>query len=528
MNEYKILVCEDSQSEREDIQLFLNSIFRGSTEVRLNLKLVPFDKVKEELEKEHNLLILDLYDKDAPEEHKDKGVNVLMHNQELNRIPTVVYTSMGDTLGFDEDVMKKKYPCLIKKITKIHNTYENLAKFVRGFILSNQKGHEHYRLYNENDTSLSLSIRLIGSNNFSYILYRIYENFEKKTIVVYPMKSGLSGAVLFRLKISDRTFILKISTEIDALRKEHSNAIKLYHQFPNHLINHVDPEEYLSFDENVLGILIKNVDQAQTFFDFLSQVTTNHEMIETYLNSLYLDGNTLSDHFRKVRGNSNDWTAIFSRMDEWNLDRIEASLCEVKPIVQKYYGEIDIEEFRSVVIDNKYKQLSKSNLLDEKFKKTNVLSHGDFHSKNIMIQSGQRPVIIDTGLISYQHWSLDISRLIANIFTMGIDDNHISFFELDSIKSNIVIAEKILERKTITLDGRNDNVIAALNWLVKNVENIYSELFTTFEFQLGLMKEFLQLSYRVDTIPPGKRALAIIIAHKCLLKANENVSRPEN
>lgn len=133
-------------------------------------------------------------------------------------------------------------------------------------------------------------------------------------------------------------------------------------------------------------------------------------------------------------------------------------------------------------------------------------------------------MIIDTGLLGYKHWSLDIARLIVNIFIMGIDTENINYYELSSIEKDLIIAEKILERREIDFDGVNDNAIAALNWLIENVENIYDDLYTLFEFQLGLMKEFLQLAYRIESVPPGKRALALIVAHKCMIAANRSVS----
>lgn len=522
MNKYKILICDDSTSEREDIQLFLKQIFLTSSDIELELKAVSFDKVNEELETNYDLLILDLYDENA-EIHKDAGINILMRNEILSRIPTVVYTSTGDSLGFDEDLMKNKYTALIKKITKVHNSYENLVEFVKGFIIANPRNKGHYHIYNENDVSLDLSIRLIGFSNFTYIMYQIFEDIGKQVITVYPMTSGFSGAVLFKLKYGNLTSILKVSNDINALRTEFENAILLYKNFPSHLINHIDSKEYLALENKVIGIMIKNVDDAQTFFDLLINKSITKAKIANYLELLYLDGNSLKDHFSNKRGEKKDWSAIFDNMNERKLAMVEKSYMDLQYVVNKYYdNKVDVNDFKNLVIYKRFHNLSIEKLLNDKFRKNLILSHGDFHAKNIMVQS-DRPVIIDTGLLGYKHWSLDISRLIANIVTMGLDYNTIDYYELSSIEKDIVIADSIINKNEIPFDGVNDNAIAALNWLISNIENIYSDLYTLFEFQLGLMKEFLQVAYRFDTVPPNKRALAIIVAHKCMMAANDNV-----
>lgn len=523
MNDYKVLVCEDIISEQEDIRLFLNSTFRELNEFNLSLDIVDFNDVNKKLEGEYILLILDLYDKSSKDGHKDKGVNVLMRNQATKQIPTLVYTSMGDSIGFDEDLMKTKYPALIKKLTKIHNSYENLTSFVKGYLLSILNENNYYSLYNDYDINLTMSIRNIGGNNFNYILYKIYEKYNKNKIIVYPMTSGLSGAVLFRLEFENKVFILKISAEISKLKEEHQNALELYKEFPCHLTNSINMEEYYSFDNNVLGILIKNVDNSQTFFDFVVDKKTKIEQIENYLSSLYLENQSLEYHFKKKKGKEEDWTSIFNKFDEMKILLIKKSNKELISIIQKFYTKIDIEDFRRLIILKNYQNLNQTALLDKKYKKSLILSHGDFHAKNILVQNGVNPVIIDTGSLGYQHWSLDISRLIVNLFILGIDKDHVDYFDLYKIPQYLDTVEKIIYLKEIDLQEDNKNIVISINWLMSNIKQIYIDSFALFEFQLALMKEFLQISYRFDTIPPNKRALALIASHKCLIEANKNV-----
>jgi CheY-like chemotaxis protein len=522
MNNFKILVCDDSETEREDIELFINKAFQAYPDIKLEFTLADFDQMNQELKKDYDLLILDLLDENGGN-GINEGTRVLMRNTGLNKIPTVVYTGTGDYLQFDEDAERGKNPSLIKKITKVHNSSENLIQFVKAFVLGNLKNQDHFQLYNEHDVALNLGIRLIGTSNFTYITYQIFEENGQQLITVFPMTSGFSGAILFKLKYGTKTSILKLSADATALRKEHENAMQLYHEFPGHLINHIGPKEYIALENGVIGILIKNVDDAHTFLDLIIDPVSTKDQIEVYLDTLYLEGNSLKDHYAKNVRDKKDWSAIFDQIDDKKMLMVESAIKELSSIITKYYHEIDVDEINRLTLDNKYKHLNIERLTDVVFQKNLVLSHGDFHAKNIMVQNGTRPIIIDTGLLGYKHWSLDISRLIVNIFIVGINHGQLPYYELGSIPADLDMAKLILTRTEIKPDGVNDNVIYALNWLTKNVEGIYGGLYTLFEFQLGLMKEFLQISYRLDAVPPGKRALALMAAHECMIVADINV-----
>jgi hypothetical protein len=518
MDKFKILICEDEERDIRNITLYLNDIKKEFLETEFSIEIVDFNKIYRELLNEYDLLILDLYDRKSD---TNAGENVLLHNNGEKKIPTLIYTAAGDALGFDLKLNKPKYPFLIDKLTKIHNSGENLKDFVRFFIVENGN-KKYYTRYNLYDTLLNLGIKALGENNFNSILYKISKKFANNSIIVYPMNSGLSGAVLFKLNIDNSLFILKAATDIDKLREEYENGGLLYHKFPSHMVNHIEGEEFYSYDKSVLGILIKNVDDSQTLYNFITDSNNNQSDIQKILNDIFLASNGLSNHYQNQKGNETEWISIFDKIDDLKLSWIEKSYEDLKLIVLKYYKEIKIQDLELLCIDHKYNNLNKFNLLQDNYKSRLVLSHGDMHAKNILIQNKIRPIIIDTGALGYQHWSLDISRLFANIFTLGIDKDTINYFELEAITKNIELFERILNHET-TEDDINNNIVFTLNWLNNNLKNIYGNSINQFEFYLGLAKEFLQISYRLDTIPPNKRAEALIIAHKLIEKANDNV-----
>jgi hypothetical protein len=469
-----------------------------------------------EVSNDFNLLILDLVNQETGYE----GDNILKHN--TKQIPTLVYTSKGDEVMFELKEKKMEFPFLLDKLTKLRNG-DNLKAFIKQYILRQNIPESMYSLYNENDLILINSLITIGENNFNEIIYKIAEKRRTQKIIIYRMKSGLSGAILFKIEIDGNYYVLKLSKEVEKLKEEHKNAMELYHKFPNRLVNHVDYDEFYTYDNSTLGILLKEVANSKTFFDFVISPETNNTKIKKFLKNLYNDDQGLKNHYHNNKQDVNDWTAIFNKITEQKIFLVNEAYKELKPIIEKYYHLFDIEDFRRLSIMHNYNKLNLNALLDAKYKKMLVLGHGDFHSKNILVQSGHHPVIIDTGSISFQHWCLDICRLIVHLFINGTDFDSVDYFELSSIPRYLDIVDKLLVQEELVLDDVNNNNFHAINWLTKNSSIIFKPEFEIFEYQLGLMKEFMQISYRVDTLPPNKRALALVAAHKSMIAANNNV-----
>ena len=145
-----------------------------------------------------------------------------------------------------------------------------------------------------------------------------------------------------------------------------------------------------------------------------------------------------------------------------------------------------------------------------------ILSHGDFHAKNLLISSTNRPTIIDTGGFCYDYWCSDISRLIVHLFIEGIDNGTYDFFDIDKQIERIKTVKKIIEGDEIEVESDalgNNGFINAINWLRENAISIHTtDFYTDWELQLNLGLEFLKASYKTITLPPGKRVLALLSA----------------
>jgi thiamine kinase-like enzyme len=522
---FKILYCDDNQRERENLELLIEKKLSSLNGIDVEIKCEDFDNSFREIKSKYDLLVLDLHDDNSSKPQKDTGVDVLIQNESQLKIQTIVYSSKNNEVQFFEEENIKKYSSFLKLIPKKHNSYDNLIEFVKGIIINKIPTETYYHLYNENDVSLRLSVERIGSEHFNYILYLIFEKYNS-IITVKPMPSGWSGAVLFELLINNNNYVLKLSKDIQSLKSEHQNSIDLYNLFPDQLTTTIKQDECFSFDKSVFGFLIKKIDNSMPLLNYI--INQKNELpINEVLNEIYISDKSLSNHY-KIRIDINkkmDWSSIFEKINLGKVEWVKKSYEELKPIILNFYKEIDLDDLERISIAYRYKNIDINKSLDKKLKKDLVLSHGDFHANNILIQ-GKRPFIIDTGALGYQHWALDITRLIVSVFILGLDKDKFDFYDLERIEYYKNIGENIICLTPTNIKNGDDNynALVAINWIIKNVKNIFDrQQYTLFEFQLALMKEFIQVSYRKETVPPNKRALALILADISLEKANENV-----
>lgn len=508
--EIKVLICEDDHEHLIDIKLYLDE-FAKSNNMTVIYSDVDFVNYHSELKKDYDLLILDFYDKE-----KEKGETVLSHNEHNKKIKTLIYSARI----VDYESLKTKYTCLAGHKPKL-STGDNLKDFLLSFLFNENLIEKSYNLYNDDDIFLLADIRSIGERYVNELIHKISHNINgSETFTLKRMTSGLSGALVLKLILGNSVNVLKISKDVDKLRLEHTNAKIKYQLFPSRLTISIKDEEYESNDKTVYAILIKEVNDATTLFDYVISAT-NYNLIENVLSDLFIGTYSLSEHYSKNKDSKSNWNFIFNKIDKFKFTLIDRAYDDLKILIDSY--NLNITNIKNLVVDNHYLLMDISKTPNELIKHR-VLCHGDFHSKNILVQ-GTHPIIIDTGNIDYLHWTIDICRLIVDLFVSGFGVNSLDYYDIDQIEPGVEIAEMIITQNKIPYDGKNDNFICSINWLMENCSNIYNENFSIFEYQLGLMKEFLQISYRVGTVPPNKRAIALIASNICMIKANESIKK---
>lgn len=518
MNDLKILFCEDAGIDITLVDAYIKNIKSKFTEINIDLKTTDFDQVFSKLNDPYALLILDMY---KGNERVGEKVLDFIVNQNIV-LPVIIYTTGS------KDVNLTNYNDIIKKYGFVSNVIikgdkgEDLRIAIERIIFQKDR-IIYFQPYDEDDIFLQAEIIAIGKNSVNEILYKIKSDIAfKDTFILERMSSGFSGAAVFKLKHDNKSSILKISREIETLKKELENANRLYMQFPSRFRINIGSKEYSN--DKVVAFLIEEVECGLPLFKWL---TENHDKdgIDTFFQDLFLK-NGLKEHYSKRKDTKKEkFVHIFKKFDEIRYSLIQKAIKELGPIIDHFpdlqFNESDI---KNLILYGSYRNLDKNKLLEDKFKKELVLCHGDFHSNNIMVQE-KRPVIIDTGGIRFDYWCMDLCRLIVNLFIAGVDKNTYDFYDLRKIKNNFEIACQIINQEIIASDKENKGYIHAINWLTQNVEEIYGDLYSKWEFQLGLMKEFLQASYRTNYIPPSKRVLALLSANKCMISANEEIKK---
>lgn len=462
---------------------------------------------------------------------KNVGEIVLNTVKELKlNIPTIIYTQGSiDDYTIQYDVIIKENPFIfgnpILKSTAGHELKNRIKDTIENKYL--QKNHSLFNI-DEDDILLKAEIRSIGEQNLNKILIKIRSHlaFNGK-FVIERMSSGFSGAAVFKLLFDNKIKVLKISNDKDKLKKEHENSKELYNEFPSRFRIHINSnEEKILETEQSYAILIENVHSSNTLFDWLK--TADKNGVANLFCDFYSKENGL-EYFYKNHIEQNDkvkFVQIFETF-KTNYALVATVIKELQPIIDYLKETFNQKDIKNLVLNGDYEKIDKNNLLDKEYLKNKILCHGDFHSKNIMIQSSHNtPIIIDTGGIKYDYWCMDICRLIVHLFVIGFDQGTVQYFDIAEIPENLDIARRIINLESIDEDKNNignDGYIYTINWLLNNVATIYGDLYCKWEFQLGLCKEFLQASYRVNSTPPNKRALSLLAAYQCLLAANKNI-----
>lgn len=527
-NGFTIFYCEDDLTSNAVIESFLLELkikYSNITYKRVSFDDIIIKKVLDTTKPD--LLILDLLD-DKDKKLKGRSILTLIKSSQ-NKIPTIIY-SQGKT-GSKEDVnlsqLKKDFSFILESIKKFNDASdEELKNVIEIQIL--KRLPVQYKLKNENDLILQLQISMLGEVNLNQIINKIKESLEiENEIILERMISGYSGAVLFKFINENTTYVLKVSAETLKLEEEFENAKKYYPKFPEKFFNYISPEKFYTANNNIIGILIKLVEGGNTLFDTIKDTIDFSNNLKPLLEEIFINNYSLKKHYKEQRKKNEKkgiietrhWSFIFDKFKGSKYSIIENVIEELHPLISD--SSMNNSNMKNLILNQSFELLDKNKL--EKINSL-VLCHGDLHSKNILIQ-GSHPFLIDTGGINYNYWCFDICRLIVDLFIKGIDADSKAFYDINKISKNVKLAKTIIERKKIKLDGKNDNFINSINWLVSNCSEIYDDLFSKFEFQLGLMKEFLQVSYRVGTIPPNKRAIALISANECMLIANETVKK---
>jgi hypothetical protein len=146
------------------------------------------------------------------------------------------------------------------------------------------------------------------------------------------------------------------------------------------------------------------------------------------------------------------------------------------------------------------------------------LSHGDLHSRNILVTRRSRARLIDPANIDHLHWASDIARLCVDLLVSGIDHGKESH-KWDQMPNWCEFIKTFLGSRDFVESGPDEtdsSLKTALSWIRYNIYAIHrleaDEDRLEGEVLLAFAIEFLRASYRKQELPTPKRVLGLLAA----------------
>ena len=548
MDKLKILHFDDEESQKDRIQIWLENLnrYNQSNGIEFKVDILYYsenfctcpDEFIQKIKNEEgvDLIILDIYDKNKSNNRDSsdpkgspEGLGILNYlqakNEELEK-PIHVVIASKNYLPHQVDNLRRKYPFVNREFISKSEDHETI-----NIIIENDFMYQDRTLLYEFDVLdgwLQSSIKALGEDTLTKVLSYIRNRKSFKGIFhLSRLASGFSGASLFKLRMGDESkeYVLKVSSDIEKLKDEYDKSSGHYRLLDASLSLRFD----IGFEIDGVFAFLVELAEGFTLFDYIksnSFDTVAGKLHKLYYTQRYKEFYTNKDIDKNYRN-------IFSSLDEIWLSKIKNNIQNMSSLL-----DWAITKDKSLSFDKDYiiAMLSDDDV-NEKWNDSNlkkaiklppkplVLSHGDFHAKNIIIANSENAFIIDTGDMGYHYWCMDISRLIVYLFLYGVDNGDYEFYSHEQIFENYKIAKSIIDLDSDSLNNLDSKsgYIDTIIWLIDNAEQIHGNLYCKWEFKLGLMKEFIQYSCWEISCSPSKKVLALFASNYALERAEEEV-----
>lgn len=541
MKKIKILHWDDKSSEKQFSEVTVNDCLK---ELNIETEYIEFTTKQKEFENlikenEFDLIILDLESEKDNEKESKKGFELLndIILKYKNKIPILIWT-IHDNFSSIVNNFRNKYSLNIKLLPKSLKTDPNFIPKVKETLyemLSSKP--EMLEIITYNDVNTQHTISKIGIENINGLITKYFKikynqvqvdrNIIKSVRAINP---GYSRAYLIVVEFKTYSKLFKLSNNYTQIMTEYRNLKQFADQIKSALrvdYERIDPDDI--FYNGWYTIIYEYIPHNKSLFDWLSDIGNKNKTneIENIFKNIFSKHGILQlnkvDKTLEKPVNEN----ILQDIDKSRVSYINTAYKELSIILKQFESDYKCNKediLDSILENHSYSYISKSKIKTPTSKL--YLSHNDLHANNILLDDQNIPRIIDPGNVQEKHWSSDICRLLVNLIIRGLDTKEIDFFKLETItKWFDPIINLIRDKSNLEINDKYNNIgfIMAINWLRNNVEKIYSDRYKEWEFQLGIVVELLKSSYKTESLPPGKRALAIMLACKVLEIANENL-----
>lgn len=539
MSKFDIIIVEDKDSDLDAIKCCLriiesecNITFKQSSYLNHNVFLTEYQKCKGSMN--CDLLILDYCQ--GKDVHIHAGL--ILKNLQQAPIPTILISQSEDKL---KKVKNCNYKFVLDYISKNHDTFaDNLYSKVEGYfkkiiaidyIKSNLIPSYDYAIkafmdFFDEDVIYFLISEIINRLNLQYI---------EQKIEINSIKWGYSKAFVLELSIGNIKLAFKVSSDMEQIRNEYKNYSSYKALFP---LDMILPDLVSVKSETLYANLTRYmVDGSKTLFDWLLS-NRKQKKVSKILEKLFL-GEGLITLNRSKNSSEKTFNILLKPFNSFRKVLIQKAVNEIEVLI----NETDFENLQIFSNDNF------PNNLNINYNKENylVMRHGDFHSKNIMIQNNDGIKIIDIAKIGYQYWCVDYCRLLVNLIIEGLDYNSKDYFDIKLIYNRVQSISTLIDNlgkasNKNHLDIKQNHLDIgfrhAINWIFNSIalisdpalENCDEKPYESnkIDLKLGLMVEFLKASYKSNSIPPNRRAIALLLAYKCLDSISDDERKPEH
>jgi hypothetical protein len=386
--------------------------------------------------------------------------------------------------------------------------------------------------YQKTPIALKAVIETIKPENVISLAYKLLKRRFSKVEAKF-VTAGLSGAFVLRVDCyleaeagktpEIRKLLLKMSRDREMLVREYSRRQDNYSGFGSLFVQFVDqtPADVESHGWYALGGEYK--ENAKTLLEWLLGNPPINEIDRT-LRILFLDAGLKDVYSSYIWDSETSPNEHLSKiLTTSRAARIELALDELGSLGQTFGRRCS---FSLALIENFIFSGRVDALDGNRFALGTRLckTHGDLHSRNILVDQNGLPKLIDPANIEQSHWAADIARLIVDLIVTGLDAGTESH-KWNKIKEWYEVSQQVIRGEHVpTKDARNAGVTAALDWLRGNLFGIHSQSaiqpISEWEFKLSLAVEFLRASYRQQDLPSPKRVLGLIAACEALRRSS--------
>jgi len=489
-----------------------------------------FSEFIDEIEKnEYSLIISDLHDEKIELKDPIGRISLIINAiSERPLTPILIFSEFIKNTNFEEFSAKYKIEAIGK------NELSNAGAFNEKLEKCLDKFFPSLKLDSLNSSASSLNLNFIkdfrtlaavnsiGIDTLKKILIKIVGDkslIDSKNIQLKALTPGYSGAYIIAIFYNNISTILKVSTNSYSLICEYNKFIEHSAKLP-----FLFKSRYKAIDihdNSVNGwhfLEIEHIENSSTMFEFISS-KDNVLLLEKVLSRFFQYMKPFYSSTKKEPATRRD-NFIFEDFDNVRINFLVSAYSRIEALINYNFPDFKIEVITSLLINNNYENI---NFTDSEVNL--IISHGDLHTDNILVVD-ENPVLIDYANINYRHFSLDVARLIVDLFIRGLDNEEVKYYDINDIKSQLDLFELLIDFKTLPLSQSNKNAINVINWIIGNRYSIMNpNFFNDNEFLLGISCELLKVGYKSLIFPPNKRTIALICAYKIIIKVNKAMKK---